>query len=298
MDRNRVNSSAVATIVSLMVAGVLFASTQMSVMPPALFDAPAGHVPTLAPLLRTVMPAVVNISAQGHIAQENPLYSDPFFRQFSNTPRQIDREFKATGSGVIVDAGHRYVLTTNHVIDHATAIEVTTADKRSFRAEVIGQDTGGDLALLRLDGSQPLNALPIGDSSALEVGDFVVAIGNPFGLGQTATLGIVSAVGRGGLGLGNEKLIQTDASINPGNSGGPLIDLNGRLIGINSAIVASSGGNIGIGFAIPINSARPFITTLQASHQQHPHYGAVLPFPAKAKTVKVSLTPVADREFY
>jgi serine protease Do len=225
--------------------------------------------------------------------EENPLYNDPFFRQFMKTPQTLEREFKATGSGVIIDATHRYVLTTMHVIDNASAVEVTTKDNHSYRAEVVGRDRSNDLALLQLDGKDRLTAISFGDSHTLEVGDFVIAIGNPFGLGQTATLGIVSATGRGGLGIGND-LIQTDASINPGNSGGPLVDLDGRLVGINTAILASSGGNIGIGFAIPINTARHLIDTQSANNAQHPNIRHVyLPLPTKAKIQPTSLGKIS-----
>ena len=296
MLRNHLSASLAATIVGLVCAWMLFVSAQSNA-PAVTPEATIGRVPTLAPILRQITPAVVNISAQGHMRDDNPLYRDPVFRRFMKAPEQIEREFKSTGSGVIVDAENRYVLTANHVIDNASAIEVTTKDNKSFRAAVIGRDRDDDLALLRLEGSQPLTAITLGDSSSLQVGDFVVAIGNPFGLGQTATLGIVSATRRGGadFGIGNN-LIQTDASINPGNSGGPLVDLNGRLIGINSAILASGGGNIGIGFAIPINSARHFIETQQASYAQRPHrVSAFLPLPTKATAMRTSLRPLSQQ---
>ncbi len=157
---------------------------------------------------------------------------------------------------MIVDARRGYVLTNNHVVAEADAIEVTTKDNQRFRARLVGRDPGTDIAVLQIQG-QGLQAVPLGDSDRLEVGDYVVAIGNPFGLGQTVTSGIVSALGRGGLRVeGYEDFIQTDASINPGNSGGALVDLRGRLVGINTAILAPSGGNVGIGFAVPINMAR------------------------------------------
>jgi serine protease Do len=298
MLRNRVNASLSATIVGLLIACALFVTAQVtpSVSPPPSVET-MGKVPSLAPVLRQITPAVVNISAQGHMRDENPLFRDPFFRRFMKAPKQIEREFKSTGSGVIIDAEHRYVLTANHVIDNASAIEVTTKDNKIYRAEVIGRNRDTDLALLRLAGAQPLTAISFGDSGSLEVGDFVVAIGNPYGLGQTATLGIVSATGRGGVDLGLGKdLIQTDASINPGNSGGPLVDLNGRLIGINTAILAANGGNIGIGFAIPINAARRFIATQHASVVQHPHrHSAFLPLPVKAKTMRATLRPLIQQ---
>jgi Do/DeqQ family serine protease len=216
----------------------------------------AAGVPSLAPLLKEVTPGVVNIAVRGRAAQvDNPLFNDPFFRRFFNIPQQ-QRETRATGSGVIVDARQGYVLTNNHVVEDADRIEVTTKDNRRFQAKLVGRDPDTDVAVLQIP-AQGLKALEFGDSDRVEVGDFVLAIGNPFGLGQTVTSGIVSALGRSGLGIeGYEDFIQTDASINPGNSGGALIDLRGRLIGINTAILAPGGGNIGIGFAVPINMAR------------------------------------------
>jgi Do/DeqQ family serine protease len=182
---------------------------------------------------------------------------DPFFRRFFNipdTPRE--RVSQSLGSGVIVDAGQGYVLTNNHVIANADDISVTLSDGRSFAAEVIGTDPDTDLAMVRIP-SENLQAIPFADSNRLRVGDFVVAVGNPFGLGQTVTSGIVSALGRTGFrGLEFQNFIQTDASINPGNSGGALINLRGELVGINSAIFTPSGGNVGIGFAIPSSMAR------------------------------------------
>jgi Do/DeqQ family serine protease len=216
-----------------------------------------GQVPSLAPLLREITPAVVNIAVRGRVKEENPLLQDPFFRRFFNLPRQAERQFEATGSGVIVDARGGYVLTNDHVVENASAIEVTTKDNRRFRARLVGHDPETDVAVLQVDGANGLKSVSFGDSDRLEVGDFVLAIGNPFGLGQTVTSGIVSALGRTGLGIeGYEDFIQTDASINPGNSGGALVDLQGRLVGINTAILAPGGGNIGIGFAVPVNMAR------------------------------------------
>ncbi len=236
-----------------LVAGLGFAEPAQATLP----EFAGQQVPTLAPLLRDVTPAVVNIAVRGKIREENPLFQDPFFRQFFNMPRQLEEEFQATGSGVIVDAQRGYVLTNNHVVEHASDIEATTKDKRRFKARLIGRDSYTDVAILQLQGASGLTALPFGDSDRLEVGDFVLAIGNPFGLGQTVTSGIISGLGRSGLGTGGyEDFIQTDASINPGNSGGPLVDLHGQLIGINTAIVTSGGGNVGIGFAVPINAVR------------------------------------------
>jgi len=215
------------------------------------------QVPTLAPLLREVTPAVVNIAVRGKIRAEDPVVQDPFFRQYFDLLRQPEQEVRATGAGVIVDARRAYVLTNNHMVEHASEIEVTTKDERRFSARLVGRDPETDIAILQLQGASGLAALPFGNSDRVQVGDFVIAIGNPFGLGQTVTSGIISALGRSGLGLGaHEDFIQTDAPINPGNSGGPLIDLHGQLIGINTAIATPTGANTGIGFAVPANMAR------------------------------------------
>ncbi len=220
--------------------------------------------PTLAPMLKEVTPAVVNISTKSHVRmQQNPLFNDPFFRRFFDVPdmpRQQARQ--ALGSGVIVDADNGYILTNNHVIENADEIMVTLKDKRHFEAKVVGTDPDADLAVIQIK-ARHLAELDMADSSTLEVGDFVVAIGNPFGLEQTVTSGIVSALGRSGLGIeGYENFIQTDASINPGNSGGALVDLDGKLVGINTAILGPSGGNVGIGFAIPSNMVRNIMAQL------------------------------------
>lgn len=223
----------------------------------AIPDFLGRSVPTLAPLLREITPAVVNIAVRGRYREENPLFRDPFFRQFFDLPRHLEREMRSTGSGVIVDAQRGYVLTNHHVIENATVVEITTKDNRRLRARLIGSDPETDIAVLQVQGGAELKALAFGDSDKLQVGDFVLAIGNPFGLGQTVTSGIVSALGRNNLGIeGYEDFIQTDASINPGNSGGALVDLRGQLIGINTAILSPGSGNIGIGFAIPANIAR------------------------------------------
>src|SRR5687768_9279760 len=209
-------------------------------------------LPTLAPMLKDVTPAVVNISVQTRAAiEENPLFRDPFFRHFFNLPDQAARPERSVGSGVIVDAAHGFVITNYHVIKDAQQVVVTLKDRRQFQAKLVGTDPGTDIALLKID-AKNLKALRLGDSDLLNVGDFVVAIGNPFGLGQTVTSGIVSALGRSGLDIeGYEDFIQTDASINPGNSGGALVNLKGELVGINTAIIGPSGGNVGIGFAVP-----------------------------------------------
>ena len=214
-------------------------------------------LPSLAPVLEQITPSVVNIYTQTRVRVRSPLLDDPFFRRFFNVPeRTRERVSQSLGSGVIVDAENGYVLTNNHVIAGADDISVTLADGRSFDAEVIGLDPDTDLAMVRIEAAD-LRALPLADSNQLRVGDFVVAVGNPFGLGQTVTSGIVSALGRAGFrGLEFQNFIQTDASINPGNSGGALVNLRGELVGINSAIFTPSGGNVGIGFAIPSVMAR------------------------------------------
>lgn len=217
-----------------------------------------GPLPSLAPMLERVTPAVVNISTITQIqAESHPLLSDPFFRRFFEQPhRQRKRNNQSLGSGVIIDAEQGILLTNHHVIDQADAIDVKLQDGRELSAELIGSDPETDIAVLRIP-AQDLTAIALGDSDQLRVGDFVVAIGSPFGLSHTVTSGIVSALGRTDLGIeGLESFIQTDASINPGNSGGPLVDLHGRLVGINTAILAPGGGNVGIGFAIPIAMVR------------------------------------------
>src|SRR5512140_1522426 len=223
---------------------------------PAALPLDAKGLPTLAPMLSQVTPAVVNISVLTRAPMEdNPLFQDPLFRRFFNIPDR-QREEQSTGSGVIVDRAHGYVLTNNHVIDNAQEVVVTLKDRRTFKAKLVGTDPGTDIAVLKID-AQNLADLKLGDSDAMNVGDFVVAIGNPFGIGQTVTSGIVSALGRTGLGIeGYEDFIQTDASINPGNSGGALVNLAGELIGINTAIIGPSGSSAGIGFAVPANMAR------------------------------------------
>lgn len=218
-------------------------------------DGQGTPLPTLAPMLERVTPAVVNIATRGTArARDNPLMLDPFFRRFFGIPdRPPEQTTQSLGSGVVVDARLGYVITNHHVVDKAEEITVTLRDGRALAATLVGTDPEADIAVVQVP-AQDLTALPIADSDGLRVGDFVVAIGNPFGLGQTVTSGIVSALGRSGLGIeGYEDFIQTDASINPGNSGGALVNLRGELVGINTAILAPSGGNVGIGFAIPIN---------------------------------------------
>ena len=220
-------------------------------------------LPTLAPMLERVTPAVVNIATSGRIVQHSPLFNDPFFRRFFDIPDQPrERRRTGLGSGVIFDAKNGYIVTNNHVIEKADDIVVTLTDGRKFDATVIGTDPGADVAIIQIE-AEKLTELKIADSDRLRVGDFVVAIGNPFGLGQTVTSGIVSALGRSGLGIESyEDFIQTDASINPGNSGGALVNLRGELVGINTAIVGPGGGSVGIGFAIPVNMMQQIATQL------------------------------------
>ncbi len=213
-------------------------------------------VPSLAPMLERVLPAVVNIYTESRVTErQSSFHSDPFFEKFFGTPptQQRERRVSSLGSGVIMDAEAGYVITNSHVIAGADEISVRLQDGRAFDAEIVGVDEDADIAVVQIV-AESLQQIHPGDSDTLRVGDFVVAIGNPFGLGQTATSGIISALGRSGLNIEDyEDFIQTDASINRGNSGGALVNLRGELVGINTAILAPGGGNIGIGFAIPIN---------------------------------------------
>jgi serine protease Do/serine protease DegQ len=206
---------------------------------------------------------VVNISTYTTVQVRNPLLEDPFFRRFFNVPdQQRYRRTQSAGSGVVVEARKGYIVTNNHVVERADEINVTLADGRTLSAELVGTDPRVDLAVLKVE-PEELVQIEFADSGSARVGDFVVAIGNPFGLNQTVTSGIISALGRSGLGIeGYEDFIQTDASINPGNSGGALVDLAGRLVGINTAILAPAGGNVGIGFAIPANMVREIMEEL------------------------------------
>ena len=253
----RLTPAAAALALALSIAPATFAEAASAA------PAEASPMPSLAPMVRRVSPAVVNVATRGTIkekpGQRNPLLDDPFFRRFFDVPPDLkprERQFQSAGSGVIVDAKNGYIITNHHVVENASEITITLLDNRSFTAKVIGTDEGADIAVLQA--KQPnLVAMAMGDSTHLEVGDYVVAIGNPFGLQNTVTAGIVSALGRSGINpQGYEDFIQTDASINPGNSGGALVNLRGELVGINSAILSGSGGNIGIGFAIPVNMAK------------------------------------------
>lgn len=230
----------------------------------AIPDVVAGQpLPTLAPILDRVSPAVVNISTTAAVSKRNSLMDDPFFRQFfDSTETESAPAAQSLGSGVIVDAARGLVVTNNHVVEDAAEILITLSDGRETKAKVVGTDPQADIAVIKID-EPNLVEVAWADSSLLRVGDFCIAIGNPFGLGQTVTSGIVSAIGRSGLGIEDfEDFIQTDASINPGNSGGALINLRGELIGINTAIVGPGGGNVGIGFAIPSNMASDILEQL------------------------------------
>ena len=243
---------------------ITLALASHAALPQSVAEAP---VPTLAPMIKRVSPAVVNIATRGTIRErspQNPLLEDPFFRRFFDIPDMgpRERQFQSAGSGVIFDAKNGYIVTNAHVIDNATEITVTLQDGRDLTAAVVGSDVPSDVAVLKVP-SENLIQIPLGDSTKLEQGDYVVAIGNPFGLQHSATFGMVSGVGRSGINPeGYEDFIQTDASINPGNSGGALVNLRGELVGINSAILSRSGGNIGIGFAIPVNMARSIMDQL------------------------------------
>lgn len=243
---------------------LILVQTASAALPQAVGEAP---VPTLAPMIKRVSPAVVNIATRGTVRErtpQNPLLEDPFFRRFFDIPDRgpRERQFQSAGSGVIFDAKNGYIVTNAHVVDNATEITVTLQDGRDLTATVVGSDIPSDVAVLKVP-SETLIQVSLGDSTQLEVGDFVVAIGNPFGLQHTVTSGIVSGLGRSGINPdGYEDFIQTDASINPGNSGGALVNLRGELVGINSAILSRSGGNIGIGFAIPVNMARSIMDQL------------------------------------
>ena len=244
-------------------------------LPAAVGDTP---VPSLSPMIKRVSPAVVNIATKGTVkqrGQQNPLLDDPFFRRFFDVPPEMgprERPFQSAGSGVIFDAKNGYVVTNAHVVENASEITVTLQDGQDLKAEVVGSDEPSDVAVLKVDtkskgkangAALTLTQITLGDSARVEVGDFAVAIGNPFGLQHTVTSGIISGLSRSGINPnGYEDFIQTDASINPGNSGGALVNLKGELIGINTAILSRTGGNIGIGFAIPVNMARSVMDQL------------------------------------
>jgi serine protease DegQ len=246
---------------AVLLSNIAVPQMTLAALPPAI-DGQA--LPSLAPMLEKVTPAVVNISSKTRVRVRNPMMEDPFFRQFfQDAPRE--RVEQSLGSGVIIDSGKGYVLTNNHVVEGADDISVTLHDGRNLKAKLIGNDPDTDVAVIQIP-AENLNALPLADSGQLRVGDFVVAVGNPFGVGQSASSGIVSGLNRTGLGgRGFQNFIQTDASINPGNSGGALVNLRGELVGINSQIFSTSGGSIGIGFAIPVNLASDVMRQLIAT---------------------------------
>jgi len=252
---------------SRLIAATIFAVAVNAVIAanPARTALPEDQVPTLAPLIKKISPAVVNISTSGkEDVQRHPFFDDPFFRRFfGNQPDQPrQRQTQSVGSGVIINAAKGYILTNSHVVSKADEIIITLTDRRKLKARMLGHDRGTDIAVLQVE-PDGLTSIEMANSEHVEVGDFVIAIGNPFGLGQSVSSGIVSALGRTGLGIESyENFIQTDASINPGNSGGALVNLRGRLVGINTAIIAPGGGNIGIGFAIPVNMARQIMDQL------------------------------------
>jgi len=246
--------------------------------------APASHAEvrlSYAPIVKRVAPAVVTISAARVVADANPLFNDPFFRRFFGPdfglPQQ--RQQRALGSGVIVDPSG-LIITNNHVIKGANEIKVSLADKRELEAELVLKDSRTDLAVLKIrNGRERFPAVELGNSDDLEVGDIVLALGNPFGVGQTVTHGIVSAVARTQVGISDYQFfIQTDAAINPGNSGGPLIDMSGKLVGINTAIFSRSGGSMGIGFAIPVNMVKVVVASARGGGDavKRPWFGAKL----------------------
>jgi Do/DeqQ family serine protease len=246
-------------------AVIIWSAAASAQLPTKVGDTP---VPSLAPMIKKVSPAVVNIATKVNVpTQRNPLLDDPFFRRYFDVPEQGPRQRQAqsAGSGVIVDAKNGYIITNAHVVENATEVNVTLLDNRTLKAEVVGSDKGSDIAVLKVKGVNLVD-MPLADSSKTEVGDFVVAIGNPFGLQHTVTSGIVSALGRVGVspdrGDAYEDFIQTDAAINPGNSGGALVNLAGELVGVNSAILSQSGGSIGIGFAIPANMVKSVMDQL------------------------------------
>ena len=247
-------------VVTLVVAIVLLISHSHAAIPK---NEEGVLITSLAPLVKTVAPAVVNIRVSQTVKSRSP-YDDEMFRRFfgaPNTPNN-SREVQSAGSGVIVDAENGYILTNHHVVSGADKIQISLINENTLDAEIIGSDPATDIAVLKVE-SENLTDIEIGDSNQVEVGDFVIAIGNPFGLGNTVTSGIVSALGRTGISTsGYEDFIQTDASINPGNSGGALVNMQGELVGINSAIISRSGGNVGIGFAVPSEIAQSIMSQL------------------------------------
>src|SRR5271155_3087375 len=315
----RIWSLAAILIGAMFVAGVGIAETSHSsakleapIFAPASNNSAMAAPPAMSysPLIKEALPEVVNIASSRMVQhseeESNPMFNDPLFRQFfgdrqphseRQQPQQPQEKEQGLGSGVIV-ATNGYILTNNHVVDGATDIKVSLRDKREFTAKVVGRDPKTDVAVLKIDADH-LPAIPLGDSSKVQVGDLAFAIGDPFGLGQTVTMGIVSATGRAGLGIERfEDFIQTDAPINPGNSGGALINTRGELVGINTAILAgNSGGNQGIGFAIPVNMARNVMDQiLKTGKAAHGFMGLQLdPNPVTADKAKAFGLPANSR---
>jgi Do/DeqQ family serine protease len=263
-----------AVAVVLLAIGAHGAGAQDRVVP----TSPAQLQLSFAPIVKRVAPAVVNVYAARVVENSNPFLADPFFRQFFGVvPRQqVERSL---GSGVIVDPSG-LVVTNYHVIEGASEVKVALSDKREFAADIVLKDQRSDLAVLRVKGAKErFPTLPFANSDDLQVGDVVLAIGDPFGVGQTVTHGIVSAVARTDVGISDYQFfIQTDAAINPGNSGGPLVDMNGQMVGLNSAIYSRSGGSQGIGFAIPANMVRVVVASAEGGSGavQRPWLGAKL----------------------
>jgi serine protease Do/serine protease DegQ len=251
-------------VFGLCAAALAFGSLAHAQLPEKVGDAP---VPSLAPIVKKASPAVVNIATRGTVREQrprNPLLEDPFFRRFFEGPDAgpRERQFMSAGSGVIVDAKNGYIITNAHVIENADEITVTLLDDRQVKAQIVGRDKPSDVAVLKVS-AKNLVEMPLADSSKAEVGDFVLAIGNPFALNHTVTSGIISALGRSDNNPESyQDFIQTDAPINPGNSGGALVNLQGQLVGVNTAIFSGSGGNIGIGFAIPSNMVKAVMSQL------------------------------------
>src|SRR5579862_3716651 len=267
-------------VVAALATGLAVIAWQEGVAQERRVPSPGETQLSYAPVVHRVAPAVVNVYAAKVVQNRNPLFDDPIFRQFFGTPggggQQVQRSL---GSGVIVDSSG-LVVTNVHVIEGADEVKVSLADKREFEAEIVLKDKRSDLAVLRLkDAHESFPTLDFANSDMLQVGDVVLAVGNPFGVGQTVTHGIVSALARTQVGITDYQFfIQTDAAINPGNSGGALVDLDGRLVGINTAIFSRSGGSQGIGFAIPANMVRAVIASAQGGSKvvRRPWLGAKL----------------------
>ena len=246
-------------------ASLIIASSTLLAEEMEIKEVTLSQFSSLADLVEITSPSVVRIAIKGTMrSQPNPFFDDPFFERFFGQPQMPrEREFGGGGSGVIVDVDRGYIVTNHHVVERADEIKVFTKDGDEYLAEIVGSDKGTDIAVLKIEPSEDLVAIDLGDSSSLRVGDFALAIGAPFGLSQTVTSGIISALGRPQMtsdGFG--EMIQTDAAINPGNSGGALIDMDGNLVGIPSSIFTRGGGNIGIGFAIPVNTVKNIMLQL------------------------------------